>query len=97
VDYYQIEAMNEIFGTIRSVEFYDDEFFYFYEGISRYATQTQLIAMITIVEQVLNLHYSKFHTYLTRRRAVECYAYIFEKLIIYKDMDSRIDSYKRVA
>jgi hypothetical protein len=53
--------------------------------------------MIAIVEEILNLHYSKFTTYLTRRRAVECYAYIFEKLIIYKDMSDRILPYKKVA
>lgn len=30
VDYYQIEAINEIFKSPRGVEFYDEEFFYFY-------------------------------------------------------------------
>ncbi len=79
------------------MDFYDDEFFYFYESISRYATQGQLITMISTVEEILNVYYSKFSTYLTRRRAVECYAYIFEKLIIYKDMSDRISSYKKVA
>lgn len=33
--------------------------------------------MIAVVEDILNRHYTAFATYLTRRRAVECYAYIF--------------------
>lgn len=49
LDYYQIETINDIFASLRSVDFYDDEFFYFYEGISRYATQTQLNNMIATV------------------------------------------------
>jgi hypothetical protein len=93
VDYYQIEAINEIFKIPRGAEFYDDEFFYFYEGISRYATQSQLVNMIAVVEEVLNRHYAAFGTYLTRRRAVECYAYIFEKLVVYKDVPDRITAY----
>jgi hypothetical protein len=97
VDYYQIEAINEIFKAIRGPEFYDDEFFYFYEGISRYGTQSQLVNMIAVVEEVLNKHYATFATYLTRRRAIECYAYIFEKLVIYKDMPDRILAYQRAA
>jgi hypothetical protein len=97
VDYYQIEAMLEIFGSIRSTEFYDDEFFYFMEGLSRYSTEKQLTVMLGVVEAILREHYNKFESYLTKRRAVECYAYVFDRLVTYKDLGDRIEAYAKVA
>ena len=38
IDYHQIQAIIEIFGGLRPEEFYDEEFFYFVEGLARYAT-----------------------------------------------------------
>lgn len=46
LDFSQIQVLVEIFRVLRNSDFYDDEFFYFYEGISRYATNSQLSIMI---------------------------------------------------
>jgi hypothetical protein len=53
--------------------------------------------MLLIVEMIITQNYSKFESYLTRRRAVECYAYVFEKQIIYKDVELRLNAYTQVA
>ncbi len=82
---------------MRNSDFYDDEFFYFYEGISRYATNSQLSIMIETIEKILAVYYSTFTNHLIKRRGSECYAYIFEKITAFKDMEERLVAYKNVA
>jgi hypothetical protein len=36
-------------------------------------------------------------TYLTRKRSIECYGYIFDKLLIYKDSEERLSAYLNVV
>lgn len=67
------------------------------EGLSRYSTETQLTKMLAIVESILEEHYNKLDSYITKRRSVECYAYVFDRLITYKDITERIEAYCKVA
>lgn len=67
------------------------------EGISRYSTETQITKLLVIVENIIQDHYNKFESYLVKRRSVECYAYVFDRLVTYKDITERINSYSKVA
>lgn len=42
--------------------------------------------MLEIVEVIITKHYYKFESYLTKRRSVECYTYVFDRLVTYKDV-----------
>lgn len=53
--------------------------------------------MIETIENVLAAYYSTFSNHLIKRRGSECYAYIFEKITVFKDMDDRLTAYKSVA
>lgn len=53
--------------------------------------------MLKVVEDIISQHYSKFETYITRRRSVECYAYVFDRSITYKEVNDRIDAYTKIA
>lgn len=53
--------------------------------------------MLSIVETIIKEHYSKLESYLTKRRSVECYAYVFDRLVNYKDSGERIEAYCKVA
>lgn len=85
IDYYQIEMIIDIFKTVKGYEFYDEDFLNFFEGLSRYSTQNQMTTMISIIQDIIIKYYNLMESYLTRRRAIECYGYIFERLLTYKD------------
>lgn len=53
--------------------------------------------MIEIVKNILDAYYHKFSGYFTKRRAVECYAYIFDRIASYKTLDDKIIAYKGLA
>ena len=59
IDYYQIEHIIEIMATLRGQDFYDEELFYFLEGLSRYSTETQLKKLLPIVEAIIDQYYNK--------------------------------------
>jgi len=65
--------------------------------VSRYSTSSQLTTLLNIVEIIVNTIYDKFESYITKRKCLECYAYVFERLIIYKDMEERVESYVNAA
>lgn len=53
--------------------------------------------MLSIAEKILAEHYNRFESYIIKRRSIECYSYIFERLITYKDLNERIEAYTKVA